>query len=83
LFHGLLKNSGRRALGEKDRERRPREVGHGEAGIGARAPIRQIGGDRAEAFDEGIEAVPIHAPRDAGSGSKSTSCNGVTEVTTG
>ena len=70
LFHGLLETQERRALREEDCEGRQGEVGHGEAGIIARAPIRQIGGDRAEAFDEVIQAVRIHAPRDAGTGSK-------------
>jgi len=60
----------RGALGEEDRESRQGEVGHVEEEIVAGAPIGQLCGDRAQPFDEVTEAARIHAPSNAGTGSK-------------
>ena len=76
LFHGLLVTQERRALGEKDGESRQSDVAHVELSIGACAPVGQLGGDTAEAFDEEIEGARVHAPRDAGTGSKVQVTNG-------
>jgi hypothetical protein len=42
---------------------RQSNVGHVELSVVAGAPVRQSGGDRAQAFDEMIEARARHAPR--------------------
>jgi hypothetical protein len=57
-------------VGEKDGESRQSDVGQGELDIVAGAPIREVCGDRTQALDEVIEAARVHAPRDAGTGSK-------------
>ena len=78
LFHMALEAQERGALGEKDREGRQNKVGHLEETVGAGAPVRQSGGDRAKAFDESIEAVRVHPQKKCRYGPKSTSYNGVT-----
>jgi hypothetical protein len=66
LFHVLLETQERRALREKDGERRQGDLGHGIARVVACAPIRECGGDGAPASDQVVEGAPIHAPSNAG-----------------
>ena len=71
LFHVPLETQERRTLGEENRERRQRDVGHGDLGVVARARVRQRAGDGAHAGDKVIETGGLlHAPLDAGPGLK-------------
>jgi hypothetical protein len=69
-FQFPLETQERGALGEKDREGRQADVGHGVLGVVAGAPIRQRGDDRTPAADELSEAALIHGPSNAGTGPK-------------
>src|SRR6266496_1941236 len=60
LLHGPLDTQERRALGKEYRKSRQTDVGYAVAGIVAGAPVGQSGGDTAQAFDQLIEAAPIH-----------------------
>ena len=69
-FHVLLETQEGGALGEEHLEGGQREVGHGILRVVARARIRQRACDGAQTGDEVIETEQLHAPLDAGTGSK-------------
>ena len=81
LFHELLEAQEGGSLGEEDREGRERDVGQGEAGVFARAPVGQPGGDGAQASDEPVKVVRVHGVKQCPKAVQGTSYNFVTIAT--
>jgi len=65
LLHVLLETQEGGTLGKEDRKGRQRDVLHEQADILAGAAIGQAGQDGPPAFDDPIEAVRVHEPRNA------------------
>ena len=71
LFHVPLETQERGTLSEENGEGGQRDIGHGVLRVVTRARVRQRASDGAPAGDEIIETRRLlHAPLDAGTGSK-------------